>query len=86
MIVEVSKDRHSGNSKKIAFFTKWVDSSNLALLRKQYNLRPRKVVRIYFDLATKTPQNPSAEAKRITKNGSMNKIAKGEQMQQLRYW
>lgn len=75
LIVEVSKDRSSGNAKKITFFTKWAERTNQALLRNHYSLRPRKVLRVYFDLATTTPQNPSAESTRITQDGTGNKIA-----------
>jgi len=75
LIVEVSKDRRSGNAKKITFFTKWTERSNQTLLRNHYNLRPRKILRIYFDLATNIPENPSAESTRITQNGTGNKIA-----------
>ena len=75
LIVEVSKDKRSGNAKKITFFTKWADKSNQTLLRNHYNLRPRKVLRIYFDLATKTPENPSAESMRITQDGTGNRLA-----------
>lgn len=74
LIVEVSKDKHT-SAKKIAFFTKWAERANLELVRKKYDLRPRKVIRIYFDLGTSTPENPSAETLRITQKGSMNKIA-----------
>jgi DGQHR domain-containing protein len=73
-LVEVSKDKHSSN-KKSAFFNKWDDRDNLAIVNKQYQLRPRKVMRVYFDLSTKTPENPSAEILRITKSGKLNKVA-----------
>ena len=73
-IVEVSKDRRSGNSKKITWFTKWSDRSNQTLLREHHSLSPRKILRIYFDLATRTPENPSAESTRITQDGTGNKI------------
>ena len=75
LIVEVSKDKSSGNAKKITFFTKWSERSNLTLLRNHYGLRPRKVLRVYFDLATSTPENPSAESTRLTQDRTGNKIA-----------
>ena len=74
-LIEVSKDKHSGNSKKITFFTKWEDRDNLEIVRNTYELRPRKVMRIYFDLSTKTPENSSAEIQRITQSGKLNKVA-----------
>ena len=73
-IIEVSTDKSSGNTKKITWFTKWSDRSNQTLLRNHHSLRPRKILRIYFDLATRTPENPSAESTRITQNGTRNKI------------
>lgn len=75
-LIEVSKDRHSGSSKKISFFSKWDRKENLNSLRKQFHLSPRKVQRIYFDLATKKkPENSSVELDMITKKTKMNKIA-----------
>src|SRR5437879_5611522 len=50
-LVEVSKDKHSSN-KKSAFFNKWDEHDNLAIVNKQYQLRPRKVMRVYVDLST----------------------------------
>ena len=75
LIVEVSKDRSSGNAKKITFFTKWSERTNQTLLRNHHNLSPRKILKVYFDLATRTPENPSAESTRITQDGTGNKIA-----------
>lgn len=75
LIIEASKDSRSGNAKKITWFTKWSDRSNQTFLRNQHNLRPRKILRIYFDLATRTPENPSAESTRLTQDGTGNKIA-----------
>lgn len=75
IIVEVSKNNSAGNAKKITFFTKWSDRSNQTLLRNHHNLRPRKILKVYFDLATKTPENPSAESTRLTLDGTGNKIA-----------
>ncbi len=73
-LVEVSKDKHSSN-KKNAFFIKWEDRDNLAIVNKLYQLRPRKVIRVYFDLSTKTPENPSHEVQRMTQSGKLNKVA-----------
>lgn len=74
-LIEVSKDKHSGSSKKIAFFSKWSEKDNLEVIRKQYDLRPRKVMRVYFDLSTKTlPENSSAEIVRMTQSDKMNKV------------
>jgi len=74
-IIEVSKDRHSGNSKKITFFTKWEDRGNLSVVHRQYQLRHRKAIRVYFDLSAASPENPSAELQRITQDGKNNKVA-----------
>jgi len=74
-LIEVSKDKHSGSSKKIAFFSKWSEKDNLEIIRKRYGLRPRKVLRVYFDLSTKTsPENSSAEIDRMTQSDKMNKV------------
>lgn len=75
LLIEVSKNASAGNNKKTSWFTKWEDRSNQTLLRNHYSLRPRKVLRIYFDLATKTPENPSAEISRLTQDGTGNKVA-----------
>src|SRR2546427_5183613 len=32
-------------------------------------------MRVYVDLSTKTPENPSAEIQRMTKGGKLNKVA-----------
>lgn len=74
LLVEVSKDKRSSN-KKSAFFNKWDDREHLTIVNKQYQLRPRKVMRVYFDLSTKTPENPSHEVQRMTQSGKLNKVA-----------
>jgi len=37
-LIDASVDKHSGSSKKLAFFSKWTDKSNLNFLKKQCNL------------------------------------------------
>jgi len=73
-LVEVSKDNHSGSSKKIAFFSKWSDDGNLQILKKQYHLVSKKVIRIYFDLATESTDSISAEIRNMTIDGKMNSV------------
>ncbi len=75
IIVEVSKNHHAGNAKKITFFTKWSDRSNQSLLQNHHSLGPRKTLKVYFDLAINTLENPSAESSRLTLDGTGNKIA-----------
>jgi len=73
-LIDASKDKHSGSSKKLAFFSKWTDKSNLNFLRKQCNLGNQKVMRIYFDLLHKTPDSGSAEIENVTTPERMNKV------------
>jgi DGQHR domain-containing protein len=73
-IVEVSKDKHSGNSKKITFYNKWEHRDNLALVNDRYLLRPRRAIRVYFDLSTNRPEHPSPELVRMTQEGRSNKV------------
>ena len=73
-LVEVSSDKHSGNSKKLAFFSKWSDSFNLTTLKKQCNLGSQKIIRIYFDLRHNIVDLGSAEIENVTSSEKMNKI------------
>lgn len=73
-LIDASIDKHSGNSKKLAFFSKWADKSNLNFLKKQCKLGNQKVMRIYFDLLHKTPDSGSAEIENVTEIGKMNKV------------
>jgi DGQHR domain-containing protein len=73
-LIEVSKDNHSGSSKKIAFFTKWSDENNLNILKKNYQLISKKVIRIYFDLSHNSSESVSAEIQNLTQQGKMNKV------------
>ena len=73
-LVEASVDRHSGNSKKLAFFSKWTDPSNLAALKKQCSLGSQKVIRVYVDLQHATPDSGSVEVENVTAPGKMNKV------------
>ena len=73
-LVEVSTSRHPDNNKKIAFFHKWADESNLSTLKKQCKLGSQKIMRVYFDLRHKTPDSGSVEIKNVTASGKMNKI------------
>ena len=73
-LIEVSIDKHSGNSKKLTFFSKWADLSNLSILRKQCKLGSYKIMRVYFDLQHQTPDVGSAEVANVTSLGKMNKV------------
>ena len=73
-LIEVSKDSHSGSSKKIAFFSKWNDDSNLVILKKKYQLISKKVIRIYFDLSHESTESISAEIQNLTQKGKMKKV------------
>ena len=73
-LVEASTDKHSGSSKKLAFFSKWANPSNLAALKKQCSLGSQKIIRVYFDLQHKTPDSGSVEIENVTTSGKMNRI------------
>jgi len=61
------------NQKKNFFFSKWSDGYNLKILRRKYNLRKKKILRIYFDKVTETPEN-HAGLDHITKRRKGNKV------------
>jgi hypothetical protein len=73
LIVEVSTKKRLDNQKKNFFFSKWSDDYNLKILRKKYNLRKKKTLRLYFDRVTKTPEN-HAGLDHITKRKRGNKV------------
>jgi len=73
-LVEASTDKHSGSSKKLAFFSKWADPSNLAALKKQCSLGSQKIIRIYVDLQHTTPDSGSVEVENVTAPGKMNRV------------
>ena len=75
LIVEVSKDKHSGSAKQIAFFTKWMEKLNNDFIKKQYNLQPKKIIRIYFDLSKSTPKDVSPQIIIMIQKNKKNKIA-----------
>ena len=58
--------------------TKKTNKNNVKDLRElinQYELRPRKVIRIFFDLITEKPKiNISPIIKKLTKTGKLNKV------------
>ena len=73
-IIEVGKEKTS-NKKKFAFFTKWTDKDILKWITKKCQVKPKKIVRIYFDLGTRTPeQNISPMLDMITKKSKMNLV------------
>lgn len=73
-LVEVSKEK-SSNEKKFSFFTKWADKDILEMITNQYKLQSKKVIRVYFDLSTKTPENKSPYLQILTKPHKRNKVA-----------
>ena len=73
-LVEVSKEKKA-NEKRFAFFTKWVDKDVLQWITKKYHLRPKKIMRVYFEVYAKKPQDfVSPLLKNMTKEGKMNKV------------
>src|SRR5689334_18629887 len=48
-LVEVNGDSTVGSKKSVSFFSIWSDETNLELINKKHELRPMKVVRLYFD-------------------------------------
>jgi len=73
-LVEVSKE-NKANEKRFAFFTKWVDKDVLEWITEKCQLRPKKIIRVYFEMNAKTPEkffSPLLE--KMTKNGKMNKV------------
>jgi Holliday junction resolvase-like predicted endonuclease len=73
-LIEVSKEK-SSNEKKFTFFTKWADKDILEIITNQYKLQLEKVIRVYFDLSTKTPENRSPYLQILTRPDKMNKVA-----------
>ncbi len=72
-IVEVSTKKKLDNQKKNFFFSKWSDGYNLRKLRMQCNTNKKKIIRIYFDRVTKTPENHDG-LDHITKRRKGNKV------------
>ena len=72
-LIEVSKERNS-NEKKFTFFTKWADNEILELITKPRMLQSKKIIRVYFDLSTKTPENKSPYLQILTRPHRMNKV------------
>ena len=72
-LVEVSIGTQIVNEKKNFFFSKWSDEYNLEILRKQCELKSKKVIRIYFDLIKETPQNHEG-LDHITERKEGNKV------------
>ena len=73
-LIEVSKDKHSGSSKKITFFSKWSDENNLKILKEKYKIRSKKIIRLYFEFSQSLSESGSAEIKNLTQKGKMNKV------------
>jgi len=73
-LIEVSKEKNS-NEKKFTFFTKWADNEILELITKPRMLQSKKIIRVYFDLSTKTPENKSPYLQILTRPHRMNKVA-----------
>ena len=73
-VIEVNTEKNS-NEKKFSFFTKWADSDILEMITDRYQLQPKKVIRVYFDLSTKTPINKSPYLQVLIKPTKMNKVA-----------
>ncbi len=73
-VIEVSKEKAS-NEKKFTFFTKWADSDILELITNPRMLQSKIVIRLYFDLSTKTPENKSPYLQILAKPFKMNKVA-----------
>ena len=74
ILVEVGAGRHKISKKKMDFFSKWKDESNIKALKKQCDIQYQNTVRVYFDLRSE-PENPGlAEVEDIAGPGSMNKI------------
>lgn len=72
-LIEVSKEKTS-NEKKFTFFTKWADNDILEFITKSRMLQSKKVIRLYFDLSTGTPENKSPYLQILTKSFKMNKV------------
>lgn len=73
-LVEVSKEKKA-NEKRFAFFTKWVDKDILKWITEKHQLRPKKIIRVYFEMHAKKPGDfVSPLLENMTKNGKMNKV------------
>ena len=74
ILVEVGAGRHKISRKKMDFFSKWKDESNIKALKKQCDIQYQNTARVYFDLRPE-PENPGlAEVEDIAGPESMNKI------------
>ena len=77
-LIEVSKKR-GANEKRFAFFTKYADIDVIKLIIKKYNLRPKRIIRIYFEMQAKKPEKyESLFLKTMTKKDKWNKIVYSE--------
>lgn len=80
-LVEVSKEKKA-NEKRFAFFTKWVDKDVLQWITKQYQLQPKKIMRVYFEVYAKEPQDfVSPLLKNMTRKGTMNKVVYSDRLE-----
>ena len=83
ILVEVGAGRHKISRKKMDFFSKWKDESNIKALKRQCDIQYQNTVRVYFDLRSE-PENPGlAEVEDIAGPGSMNKIYYKEDYEDL---
>lgn len=77
-LIEVSKEK-GANEKRFAFFTKWADQDVLKWITKKYNLRPKKIIRVYFEMQAKKPEKyESPFLKMMTKKDKWNKVLYSE--------
>lgn len=73
-LIDVSVDSSPGSTKKSAFFNKWSADENINAVLEQYDLSPRKTIRIYFDLSSREPSSKlSPDLERLTQP-NMNNI------------
>lgn len=77
-LVEVSK-KTDANEKRITFFTKWTDKDILKLIIDGYKIRPKKIIRVYFEMQGEKPEDfPSPYLKVLTGKGKWNKVVYSE--------
>jgi len=77
-LIEVSKKK-GANEKRFAFFTKYADIDVIKLITKKYNLRPKKIIRVYFEMQAKRPEKyESLFLKTMTKKDKWNRVLYSE--------
>ena len=71
-LIEVNGDKSIGSKKSVTFFSIWSDQKNLDLINEKYQLRPMKVIRLYFDFTKTSSDKESAAKDHLTdKNGNI---------------